>query len=820
MTYEEKLNFRGSVMRLGLTAPGGQDGPNGVSGGWLGPPQPRQLKVTAFPNVITLAATWDRDLARRFGVAIGEEFAGKGMGSVTGPTINLMRTWHWGRAAETFGEDPYLMGEMVVPEIQGIQSQKVIAVVKHFAGNNQENTRTGTFPDYAGIDERISEKALEEIYFPHFRAAVERGRNGAVMCAYNQINGRFSCNDPNLLGKLRQWGFDGYIVPDALFAQRSVLAAAKAGMDAVQPPRDLDALIKSDQLPASTLDRIVFHFMVPNFRLGIYDSPPSGNAQTDVSTTAHRELSRDIASQGTVLLKNTRGVLPLVASQLKSIAVIGDDAGAGVTVEESGSAHVNVARLSLPLEAIRARAGNSIHVAYARGTLGIGPLPAVPSSAWKPESGEGPGLLASYYQTADWSGTPLVARIDPTVDFGEAPLPELRGTAPPGAPAPPPGSPTPARRAAQAGGGQPRTVWSARWTGTLMPPATGVYRFSVTGGGTAQLYVNHQVVVTLGRADFPMTAHGLVQLAAGVPVPIELKYSSASNLLGREIRLGWQPPDEAMLDEAAKAAKAADVAIVFAGEQMGEGHDKLALALPGDQNRLIEAIAQANPRTLVVLHTSNPVSMPWLDKVAAVIEAWYPGEEAGSSLAAVLFGDVNPSGRLPLTFPASELQGPAQNWTEYPGDGKTVNFDEGVLVGYRWYDATEQQPLFPFGHGLSYTTFAYSDLRVDRGSGAAATIKVAVTNTGSREGAEVVQLYLADPPEAQEPPRQLKGFEKIVLKPAESRVVTMHLDQQAFSAWDDQAHAWKVYPGKYTIGVGSSSRDLRAAAELTIDVHR
>lgn len=237
MSREEKLNFRGSIARLGLTAPPGQDGPNGIAGGWNGPLQARQRQVTAFPNVVTLAATWDRDLARRYGIAIGEEFAGKGMGSVTGPTINLMRTWHWGRAAETFGEDPYLMGEMVVPEILGIQSQHVIAVTKHFAGNNQENTRTGTYPDYAGIDERITEKALQEIFFPHFRAAVERGHNGAVMCAYDQINGQFSCDDPELLGQLRQWGFDGYIEPDAIYAQRSVAAAARAGVDRVQPAR-------------------------------------------------------------------------------------------------------------------------------------------------------------------------------------------------------------------------------------------------------------------------------------------------------------------------------------------------------------------------------------------------------------------------------------------------------------------------------------------------------------------------------------------------------------------------------------------------------
>ena len=816
MTPEEKLNFRGSVPRLGLTAPGGQDGPNGIAGGWNGPPQPRQSNVTAFPTVVTLAATWDRALARRFGVAVGEEFAGKGMSACTGPTINLMRTWHWGRSGETFGEDPFLMSELVVPEILGMQSQKVIAVVKHFAGNNQENTRTGVYPEYAGIDERITEKALNEIYYPHFKAAVEKGHNGAIMCAYNQINGVFSCNNPEVLGKLREWGFDGYIVPDAGFAQRSVLAAAKAGMDRVTPMEELDALIKSDQLPPYTLDRIVLHMMTPNFRLGIYDAPPTGTPDADVSTPAHVKLSQEIGSAGIVLLKNKANLLPLDAAKIKSIAVIGDDAGPNVQVMETGSAHVVVGKVKPPLDAIRARAGADVRVSYTRGTLGIGPLPVLPASAVKPAAGEGQGLSAVYFNTADWSGKPMAERIDATIDFSDVPVKELAGTLslnPAQPPAPPraaaPGAPP------RGGAGRPRTIWSARWTGTLTPPATGVYRFSVTGGGTAQLYVDNKAVVTMMRADFPMSAQGLVHLTALRPVRLELKYSSASNLLGRGLKLGWQPPDPAMVAEAVAAAKQSDVAIVFAAEEMGEGHDKLFLGLPGDQDNLIEAVTQANPRTVVVLHTSNPVAMPWLDRAAAVLEAWYPGQEAGPSLAPVLFGDVNPSGHLPMTFPASELQGPARHWTEYPGDGRTADFTEGVLVGYRWYDAKKEKPLFPFGFGLSYTTFQYSDLKIE-GSGAERFVKLRVKNTGARPGAEVVQLYLGFPPEAAEPPLQLKGFEKIEVAPGETKAVELRLDRDAVSAFDEFEHRWRLYPGSYTVQVGGSSRDSRLAASFVL----
>jgi len=281
------------------------------------------------------------------------------------------------------------------------------------------------------------------------------------------------------------------------------------------------------------------------------------------------------------------------------------------------------------------------------------------------------------------------------------------------------------------------------------------------------------------------------------------------------LKVGWQAPDPEMIAKAVEAAKQADVAVVFAGERMGEGHDKISLGLPGDQDALIEAVARVNPRTVVVLHTSNPVAMPWLDQVAGIVEAWYPGEEAGSSIAAVLFGDVNPAGKLPVTFPANEKQGPATNFLEYPGDGHTVNFDEGVFVGYRWYDKNDQTPLFPFGFGLSYTTFQYGKLQLEK-KGDERTARVRVTNTGRVAGAEVVQLYVSDPPAADEPPLQLKGFATISLKPGESGDVTIPLPADAFSTWDEGTHGWKVYPGTYTVSIGSSSRDLRAKARVSI----
>jgi len=820
MSLEEKLaelggiTGRGTNKRLGLIAGGGSDGPNGIA--TMGSnPQPRGRNVTAFANAVTLAATWNRDLASEYGKALGEEFVGKGSNSVLGPTINIMRTWRWGRNGESFSEDPYLTAEMAVAEIKALNGQKVLTVLKHYAGNNQENTRCGILPDNAGIDARITEKALHEIYLPGFKASVEKAGTGGIMCSYNQVNGTFACNHPELLGYLRSWGFDGFVAPDAAFAQRDPLTAALAGVTRVSGI-DIGNFIKEGKLKVSDLDRMLYYNLTPYFRLGIYDSPSKGKPEADVSTPGHQALARRVAEEGAVLLKNNGKVLPIDPARVKSIAIIGDDAGANVTIGLNGSGHVFATRVSAPFEAIKARAGQATKITYEKGNAGIGPLPPVPENMLKPDSGGGKGILARYFSSADATGLPVVSRTEPGVNDIGNPPPEFYKAL--GLPEPAPRSaPKPAAPAGGAAAPKTavpmqtprRTVWSAKWTGTLMPPSSGEYLFSVTGSGTAQLYVNHELVTTMMRADFGQTVQGAIKLQAGTPAPIELKYSNASSIMGPGLALGWQAPDPGMLTRAVAAAKESDVAIVFAAEQMGEGQDKVTLALPGDQDRLIQAVAEANPRTIVVLHNSNPVAMPWLDKAAAVIEAFYPGQEAGSSIAGLLFGDVNPSGKLAMTFPANEHQGPGASFLDYPGDGMTVNYSEGVLVGYRWYDAKNQQPLFPFGFGLSYTTFRYSDLHVQKQGDVDVTVTAQITNTGTREGAEVVQLYLGSPAAAGEPPRQLKGFEKILLKPGESKTVTMRLDPNSLAVWNPQMHGWVVHPGRYSVMVGSSSRNIR-----------
>ena len=354
------------------------------------------------------------------------------------------------------------------------------------------------------------------------------------------------------------------------------------------------------------------------------------------------------------------------------------------------------------------------------------------------------GLTATYYPSADLTGAPIATETVPDLDYTGNPA--AVGTA---------------------------TVWSARYTGTLTAPATGTYRFSLQAGAHVTVYIDNRRTVTF-KPTFEPTQNGLIHLTAGAhdirvvvtpylhqPVTVEAFAVTAG------LHLGWQPQENRLVRAAAEAARAADVAVVVASAPASEGWDRSTLALPADQNRLISRVAAANPHTIVVLNTASAVTMPWLSKVAGVVEVWFPGQTAGTAIAQVLFGDVNPSGKLPVTFPASDRQGPARTQAEYPGDGTNVYYREGTLIGYRWYDATHQRPLFPFGFGLSYTTFGFSGLHVSR-TGHGYSVTARVTNTGSRPGAEVAQLYVGAPRAAHEPLRQLKAYGKVHLAPGQA----------------------------------------------------
>jgi beta-glucosidase len=769
-----------AIPRLQLPALCFGDGAEGVGNG--------MTRVTEFPAPIAGASTWDIALLKAFGAALGSEQAGKGRNVVLAPTINILRSPKWGRAAETLSEDPYLTSQLGVAIVEGIQTAGVIATPKHFAANNQETLRLGNAPDYRAIDVRVSDRALHEIYFPAFEAAVEDAHAGSVMCAYNRVNSVYACENPTLYEALRgDWKFDGFVVSDWYFAHRSTVPAALAGLDVSMPGRaspfgfadfygePLHEALNNNRVPESRLNDMVANVLRPMIRAGLMRRAPQGGPDADVRSEAHRQLARDMAIEGTVLLKNEKSALPF-GPQIRSLAIIGDDAGPHVHTTENYGGFVNSKGIlvSEPLSAITARAGGGVNVVYAAGTLGVGALPLVPAAVLESPAHEKSGLTASWYGSGDFAGAPIrTTQSLPTLDALPTDLPK---------------------------------VWSVRWHGYLLPPATGRYRFSLSGSGEIALNINGRRVVSTSNEQFTSVTHGVADLRAGEPTRIEIEYSMAPAVSKPALHVGWQPPDH-LIDAAAALAGKADAAVVFVADDVSEGGDRTDLELPGDQDALIAAVADANPNTIVVTHTVGPVLMPWLPKVAAVISAWYPGEMAGDAIAAILFGDVNPSGKLPMTFPATEKDGPLTSAERFPGVRGEVRYEEGLLVGYRYYDAAKQKPLFPFGFGLSYTTFGIDGVRVSRTERGTIVVEGTVTNTGTRRGAEVVQVYVGFPPSAGEPPWQLKAFDRLVVDPGQRYPFHFDIGRKLLSIWDSKTRRWTLPNGVFKVRVSNSSAE-------------
>ena len=805
----------------GLPNLGGGDGPAGIRGGGV--------EVTSFPTPLSIAASFDPETAALYGQTLGQEFFEHGANRMGGPALDMARTWHFGRVTESFGEDPFLVASTAGPEVKAIQAQHVVAMAKHFAVYTQEQGRAGDHPLRLkpAVDEVVSERAIREIYLQGFEAAVKVGGAGAIMCAFPRINGVYACENPLTLGILKsEWGFDGAVEPDFPDAQRSIVAAINAGLDtgvmaSSPPPADsaaslatatdnsfngesLREAVKAGKVSAERVDDLILRRLVPQFRVGAFDHPAK-RKPGDVSTPERRATARDLITRGAVLLKNEGGVLPL-GPAVRSIAIIGEQAGPNAVVAEMGSGHVDAMHLEPVLPAVRQRAGTAVKVVYAPGTLGLDRLPLIPTGMVKGPDGQA-GFRAEYAANPnfDFSGKLLAVRQEAAVNNTDLPripgLPDDRG-------------------------------WSARWSGRFTPVEDGMQRFTLAGSGTGRLFFDGKAAGQFANADFGDTVYAQVPLKAGQAVDIRVEWTPRvtfrqaaiddyGTTLGPAVRLGWAGPD-ALIAEAVEAARKADVAVVFVGHKVGEGMDRLSLSLPADQDALIEAVAAANPRTVVVLQTGGAVKMPWLDQVAGVLEMWLPGDSFGPATAKLLFGDAEPAGRLPVTFPKDETQGPATRPEEYPGTPDasgavgTARFDEELQIGYRYYDAHDQAPLFPFGYGLSYSRFEMTGGRARRLPGGGAAVKVQVRNVGSREGSEVVQVYLGFPKSAGEPPRQLKGFQKVRLMPGETRAVEIALAPEAFRHWEESSHRWAVTVGDYAVMVGRSSRDIVFTANVAM----
>ncbi|MEO7717333.1 MAG: glycoside hydrolase family 3 C-terminal domain-containing protein [Capsulimonas sp.] len=799
MTQDERLSvLTGTgfttqpILRLGVPAVAFADAGSGVRGG----PAGTTGQATAFPCGVSVAASWDRDLISRVGAAIGMEALNKGPGIQVelGPAVNIHRSPLNGRDSEYMSEDPYLASQMVVPYITGMQSTGVGACVKHYACNNEEIDR-------GNVDVRVGERALREIYLPAFEAAVKDGHVWTLMSSYNRVNGYHSSANWYLLTEIlkNEWGFDGMVMSD-WGGVHEIGPVVNAGNDLEMPGPGLithDALVKA--LKAGTVRQAAIDDSVKRIlrcvvRSGVLDGRRAIDGGV-VDSPEHQRLAREASEKGMVLLKNDANVLPLDASKLKSIAVIGPRAKSW-QMASGGSPTVSSFYSVSGYQGIVNRVGEGIQVNYASAadldSLGS----VVPESALSPDSKSTQhGLRAEYFSNKELKGKAATTRIDPKLDFNWSDSQRPKGFA--------------------------LENFSVRWTGVLTAPKSGAYMFALEADDGCRLTIDGKTIVDHWIDSSGAPVSGNIELVAGHKYDIKLEYYQAT---GEGLtRLSWTLPGEAQFGGAVAAAKKSDVAVVFVGgpyEQ--EGSDRSSMALEGAQADLIRTVAAANKNTIVVLNNGGPLLLTdWIDKVPGVVEAWLPGEEGGSALAAILFGDVNPSGKLTDTIGARREDYP--DFGNFPGVKDIVHYDEGIYVGYRHFDKKKITPIYPFGYGLSYTTFKYSNIKVaqpDLSPTGQIIVTADVTNSGKRAGSEITQLYVHDPsPKIDKAVRELKGFTKLTLQPGETKAATFVLTPRDLAYCDVAGKQWKADGGSYEIEVGASSRDLplKTTVQLTSD---
>jgi len=789
LTLEEKISLLGGtgfetkpVPRLGIPALNMTDGPVGV----------RWQASSAFPASIMMAASWNTSLIEKLGAALGQETKAKGRRMLLGPCVNIHRTPFGGRNFESFGEDPFLAARMAVAYVKGVQSEKVVATVKHFACNNQEFER-----DFTNVT--ISERALREIYLPAFEAAVKEGRARSIMSAYNKLNGQWCSENPRLLTDIlkTEWGFPGFVVSD-WGAVHSTVPTANAGLDVEMPSgRHLNAdsllpAMKVGNVRVATIDDKVRRLLRTMVWAGLLDR--SAGDQGLLDTPEHRQLAVDVAREGIVLLKNEGAILPLLRDKTKSIAVIGPNAAKART-GGGGSSKVDPIYAVSVLEALKKKLGSDVRISYAAGCSGAGDLePITPAALLPADASPGShGLKGEYFANIDLEGPPVLTRVDSSVDFewGD-------------------GSPAPTL---------PKDNFSVRWTGVLRAPATGKFTLRTISDDGVRLFIDGKLLIDDWTDHAAETRECVVNLEEGRLYPVRLEYYERGG--GAIVRFGWSGGPNNLLTEAVDEARKADAVLLCLGlnEYLeSEGFDRKELTLPGEQLTLMTSVVAANKKTIVVLNNGAPVLTDgWSASVPALLEAWFPGEEGGTAVADVVFGDVNPSGKLPMTFLKRWEDAPA--FGNFPGKS-TVNYAEGVYVGYRHFDTRNLDVSFPFGHGLSYTTFAFSNIVAMPASYPGYRrfiVSLDVQNTGSRRGAEVIQLYVHPvTPPVDRPEKELKDFKKVVLSPGERTSVQFVLDDRSLAYYDAGKKNWVVAPGEYEILAGNSSRNISLRTRIQV----
>jgi beta-glucosidase len=796
-----------ALPRLGVPSIQLTDGPNGARGSVFqdGP------TTACFPAGIALAATWDTALLQQAGAALADEARLKGASVLLAPTVNLHRTVLNGRNFECHAEDPWLASEVALALVRGVQGRGVAATIKHFAGNESEYQRTSISSD-------IPERALRELYLLPFERAVREGGVQAVMTGYNRLNGVFAADHHWLLQQVLrgEWGFDGLVMTD-WGAQHDTVQSVLAGCDLEMPGPTrmrgalLEAAVQDGRVPADAVRACARRVLQLIARTGGLQRPPTGPERAD-DLPAHRALIRRLGTAGAVLLKNApvrqpsqpappspsqQPLLPLAPQPGQTIALIGRPATQALAMG-GGSATVNAHYRSSPSEALSARLPG-VHLVHAPGADLHRWVPVLPVP-----------MALDYFNGSngrDGSGAPVCSEIWPGSErLWIGGLPD----------------------------GVDAQGFSVRARLRFTAADDGAHQISLIGAGRCRAFVDGVPAVdasTGWRAGEPYFGYGCEEvvarcdLVAGRTHEIAVEFSSIPGASVHALRLGLaRALGESDIAAAVDAARSADVAIVFAAfgpDWDTEGLDRPDMVLAHRQDELIARVAAANPRTVVVLQTGAPVALPWLDQVPAVLQAWYPGQECGHTIAELLLGDAEPGGRLPQTWPRRLRDGVAGgDARQYRGVDGHVHYGEGVFIGYRHHERHGIAPQFAFGHGLSYTQFAHEGLRLDARAlppGGVLTLQSTVRNTGARRGSEVVQVYVQPPPGAvPRPPQELKAFAKVELAPGEARDVTLALGMRAFAWFDTARQAWVAPAGRYALCVGSASDRIHQRAEVEL----
>jgi beta-glucosidase len=749
-----------------------------------------------------MASTWNRDLIEEVGQALGRETRAKNCGMLLGPMVNLHRIPNGGRNYETFSEDPVLTGKMAAAIIRGIQSEGTAACIKSFACNNQQK-------EQKLMSSEVDPRTLREIYLKVFTIALAESAPWGVMTSYNAINGEYPSDSRYWLEDVLrdEMGYEDFVVSDWHSIQSDGALTSGVDMEMPGPGKTLTVEKIKAALEAGTLTReeiekralrvLNLHARCTPARLGMGPySPP------ELDTPRHRELCRRVAEEACVLLKNERNLLPLQKEKLKRIAVIGPNAN-HARLGGGGSASVSPFYSVSPLQGIRELLGDAVEVVYAEGCSLGNAHPAIAPKYLTPEGGElGEGLLGHYYENEafDQGLPPTAIQTDSVIDFSWGWASPVTGL--------------------------PRMSYTIRWTGSVIPPTSGETTLTLsTQEGIARLWIDDELVIDIWSQldstnfeDSYQSRNALytLKLTAGHEYKIKVEYRKTG--ARSAIHLGWELPDVAdSIAEAVELAKSADAVICVGGISNafeGGTHDRDAFNLPGNQESLIEQIVAANENTIVVLKNGTPVSFKgWSEKVPAILEAHYPGQEGGNAIARILFGEVNPSGRLADTIPNSWEEVPALEF--YPGAEGKAPYAEGLMVGYRHYDASQTAPVYPFGFGLSYTEFEHQPpiIAADHRepNGGYITVDCTVQNTGSRAGKETVQCYLEFiNPSPDRPPRQLLSFEKVELQPSESKTVSLKINYTDLLTYSTEEACWKLEYTQFRIATGAHSRDLKS----------